>query len=207
MSTSPDEESVLELAKKTLLILQKRLSSVRYRALLAGLLGALRPRRVTIAAAILALLAVYVLSVMAYRALAIGPGQMFEGTKAPGAHDWWRINRDNIEGEFCIKCHSKIVSEVATTRAEGTHPIATCEGCHGAKTRGRGHVAVAAKCADCHPAQASEFLDDAHASFIRDIGGGESSERPSWSCKACHTKVQVDMQVTPIAPLRIILDP
>ncbi len=170
-------------------------------------LRTLRGRQVAISAVLLALVATSFLSIMAYRALAVGGGQVFEGTKAPGAHEWWKLNRDNIEAEFCGRCHSKIVNDVASTRAAGSHPIATCEGCHGARTRGRGHVAVAAKCADCHPTQAAQLLDDAHASFIREIGGIESAERPSWSCKACHTKVEVNMQVTPVAPLKITLDP
>lgn len=170
---------------------------------LVGYLGPqIRPRMV-IVAVVLSVLATSLLGITAYRALAIGGGQVFDGTKAPGAHEWWLLNRDNVEAEFCGKCHAKIVAEVAATRATGSHPIATCEGCHGARTAGQGHVAVPRKCSDCHPGQAKDLLADAHSSFIRDIG--ESADRPSWSCKACHTKVDIDMQVTPIAPIRLIL--
>lgn len=173
----------------------------------AGLLAVLRRWPVVVSTIMLALAATSVLSILTYRALAVGGGQTFEGTKAPGAHEWYKLNPATVETDFCGKCHSRIVSDVAATRSAGSHPIATCEGCHGARTRGRGHVAVAIKCADCHPLQASQLLDDAHASFIGEIGSHESAERPSWSCKACHTKVEVNMQVTPIAPLNIVLDP
>jgi len=171
------------------------------------LLRTLGSHRVALGVAILAVMVASFLSILTYRALAIGGGQMFEGTMAPGAHEWWKLNRDNVEGEFCNRCHSRIVTEVAATRAAGSHPIATCEGCHGGRRQGRGHVAVASRCSDCHPTEAAELLNDAHASFIPDIGGRETSDAPSWSCKACHTKVEVKMEVTPIAPLHIILGP
>ena len=189
--------------KDGLLTLHRQISLMGLGGLAVGSMRALRNPRIVISAILLALLATGVLSIMAYRALAIGGGQVFDGTKAPGAHEWWKINRDNVEADFCGKCHAKIVSEIAATRAAGSHPIATCEGCHGAKTAGHGHVAVPRKCADCHPGPAQDLLQDAHVSFISDIG--ESADRPSWSCKACHTKVQVEIQVTPIAPITLVL--
>lgn len=178
-------------------------ASAASRTLLISAPRIVRRPRILVSAAMLALVATAILSITAYRAFAIGGGQVFDGTKAPGAHEWWKVNHDTVEADFCGKCHAKIVNEVAATRAAGSHPIATCEGCHGAKTAGHGHVAVPRKCSDCHPGEAKDLREDAHSSFITDIG--ESADRPSWSCKACHTHVEVDMQVTPIAPIRLVL--
>ncbi len=138
-----------------------------------------------------------------YGVTARAPGESFGGTIAPGSHVWWDV--DDPYGNFCNQCHADIATEIAQTLSAGTHPagVTQCLVCHAASWDA-GHVASVSKCADCHSDEATDLLNDGHASFYDDLG--ESEADASWSCKACHTQVSVNMTTVPMGPLELVHD-
>ena len=144
----------------------------------------------------------------AYLTQARGPDDQMPGTSAPGSHEWWTHEGADVYNNFCYKCHAQIKTEVTNTKTAGSHPLnETCLSCHGTgNPRGSGaHVAAAAKCVDCHANRGQELTKDAHSSFLTQLG--ETATTASWTCKACHTKVTVNMTVTPRSPLQLKMGP
>lgn len=144
----------------------------------------------------------------AYLTQARGPDDSYPGTTAPGSHEWWATEGQNAYDNFCYKCHAQIKTEVTNTKTAGSHPInESCLSCHSTSNpRGSGgHVAAAAKCVDCHANRAAELTKDAHAPLLAQLG--ETQANASWTCKACHTKVQVNITVTPRSPLQLKMGP
>jgi hypothetical protein len=132
-----------------------------------------------------------------------GDGQSFPGTTAPGSHEWW--DAGNADAEFCDQCHSAVATELGNTSTAGTHPVTACLACHG--TQGTGaHAATPAKCVDCHANRAAELVsaDEAHSGLLADLG--ETETDASWTCKACHTKVEINITTTPMGPLQLTQD-
>ena len=135
-------------------------------------------------------------------------GQTFPGTTAVGSHEFW--DRDEADAEFCTQCHATIAAEMVATATTGNHPLTTCLGCH--PIAAGGHAAQPTNCVDCHgPAsingdEAAELLsaDEAHNQLPGQLG--EDATDLSWTCKACHTKVDVEMTTIPMGPLGLTQD-
>ena len=129
---------------------------------------------------------------------------VFPGTKAVGAHEFWDVS--DAEANFCNQCHNQIAVEM--TASIGNHPIINCLGCHAITGTDDGHVAEPAKCVDCHGGQAGDLAgaDEAHAALLTQLGEAADGTDASWTCKACHTNVDVEMTVTPMGPLQLVMD-
>ena len=126
-----------------------------------------------------------------------------DGTTATGAHDFW--DKSNPEAEFCTQCHNLIATEMEATAAAGTHGAAflLCRDCHGPGVDE--HAAKPSQCVDCHSAQAGKLVVDAHGSMYADVGEDETDA--SWVCKACHTKVSIDLTSPEQGPLPLDMAP
>jgi hypothetical protein len=133
--------------------------------------------------------------------VAIQEGGEFLGTTAAGSHQWWQ-DFDNNAG-FCERCHIGIAAELAA----GPHAsagLSDCTFCHGA-TANDEHAASTAKCAQCHPGVAADLTTgDAHVGMTVDLGETTPGE-VSWTCKACHTHVEVNLTAEPRGPLELIM--
>jgi hypothetical protein len=143
---------------------------------------------------------VLVLSVMAGAIYARGGLQTFPGTTAPGAHEFW--DKDAAEAEFCTQCHETIAAELSATATAGTHPVTACLGCHASAASG--HSALPTLCVTCHGTQGTELLTDAHVELLADMGEDETTA--SSTCKACHTKQEINITTTLQDPLELTQD-
>ena len=134
--------------------------------------------------------------------------ETFPGTAAPGAHEFW--DRGDAEAQFCTQCHEAIATEMVATATAGTHPITSCFACHPIGTGG--HAAGKTKCVDCHGPgsfdgdESAEITspNEAHAQIMDQLG--ETTDNISWTCKACHTKVDVAMTTVEMGPLELVQD-
>ncbi len=90
-----------------------------------------------------------------------------------------------------------------------------CLDCH--ERSDDGHAARVSKCGDCHYGgpgypiwwgnAAEELSQDAHASMLVDMGEDSDLSQASWTCKACHTYVEIDISETQMGPLEFNMGP
>lgn len=151
---------------------------------------------------------------------ALAPGEEFGGDVAPGSHVWryvgtYPFDYAEIETYFCARCHKDIVDEygddgdgdgVADPGSDHAGNV-YCWDCH--EKSDDGHVARIAKCGDCHywpgpgdppgamwwVAAANELAADPHGSMLSDMGEDTDLSQASWTCKACHTQMSINVTV------------
>ena len=134
--------------------------------------------------------------------VAIQEGANFLGTSAAGSHEWWQDFGDQA---FCERCHVGIATEL-TAGPHVSPGLSDCTFCHGVPSGSSGlHAASPAKCADCHPEAAADLTTgDAHQGITVDLGETDPAS-VSWTCKSCHTHVEVNLTAIPRGPLELII--
>lgn len=132
--------------------------------------------------------------------VAVQDGASFLGTTAAGSHEWWQ---DFGSQAFCERCHVGIATELAA----GPHVsagLSDCTFCHRPGGSDE-HAASPAKCANCHAAVAADLTTgDAHQGITVDLGETDPAS-VSWTCKACHTHVEITLEAQPRGPLQLIM--
>ena len=134
--------------------------------------------------------------------VAVQDGANFLGTSAAGSHQWWQDFGDQA---FCERCHAGIGTELVA----GPHSspgLSNCTFCHGVQSGSTDeHAASTAKCSDCHKGAAADLTTgDAHKGITVDLGETDAAS-VSWTCRACHTHIEVTLEARPRGPLELIM--
>ncbi len=159
-------------------------------------------------------------------AYAVQTDGSFSGTSTPGSHEWIQ----DLEGtQFCANCHAGVAADLEAGPHSSAvrsvcvvcHPPsfdggsghaaqpARCADCHGYSSPGEPHVGSPLNCDTCHAVHGplyggavEQLKNDVHAGMREDLGELDDAE-VSKTCLACHTHIEITIDVTPRGPLEL----